>query len=342
MPTYKDKQRGTWFVKISTKDAVTGKRKQILKRGFETKRDAQKWEAQQRAEKTAASSVTFRKLSEKYFEYSNSRPHTREHQTAMLENHFPSMDHRADRISKNIVMEWYLDLTAKDLQPSTKNLILKVMKAIFKYGHDFYDMPNPAVGLKRFKEPKKEMVTWDPDEFRRVSECVELETYRLFFTFLYWTGCRKGEAQGLQYTDFSDDTVYIHQQWTQRRKLEPLKNDPSIRRLKLADTLRDEIRPLLERCDPDHPFIFGGVKPLSASTIKWQFDHATQEAGVKAITVHDLRHSFATNMINNDANIVAVSKYLVHANINTTLKTYTHLLARTNDKMIGLIDTMMK
>ena len=47
-------------------------------------------------------------------------------------------------------------------------------------------------------------------------------------------------------------------------------------------------------------------------------------------------------MINNDANIVAVSKYLGHANINTTLKTYTHLLARTNDKMIGLIDTMMK
>ena len=342
MPAYKDTKRGTWYIKYSTKDAVTGKRKQILKRGFETKRDALKWESKQRNDDAAASSVTFRELSEKYFTYRNSRQHTREHQTAMLEKYFPYLDHRADRISKAQIMEWYLDLNDKDIQPGTKNLILAVVRAIFKYGHDFYDLSNVAVGLKRFKENKKELSVWSPEEFQRFADSVENETYRLFFEFIYWTGCRKAEAQALQYTDFKDGTVHIWRQWTPRLQFSELKTDASERTLKLSDTLQGDLKPLLERCTEDSPFVFGGIKPVSIATIQWQWEHAIEKAGVKRIKVHDLRHSFASNMICSGANIVAVSRYLGHSNINMTLKVYTHLIENADTQMVGMIDDMMK
>lgn len=342
MPTYKDKQRGTWFVKISTKDAVTGKRKQILKRGFETKRDAEKWEAHKILETGGQTSLSFRDMADRYFAYRNAKESTRRDQSAMIDRYDAEfIDLPIDKITKPMMMEWYLKLVGLDLQPGTKNLILQVTKSVFKHGADHYDLPHPAKALKRFYDPPKEHDTWTPKEFNQFIQFVELDTYRAFFTFLYWTGCRKGEARGLQYDSFKGDHVHIYRQMTVRG-LSDLKTPSSIRTLKLPDTLRGDLRPFLERCDEDRPFVFGGDSCLSISTIQWQFKHAVKLSGVKPIRIHDLRHSFATNMIGSGANIVAVSRYLGHSSINITLKTYTHLLEKANDEMVSKLDSMMK
>lgn len=340
MPAYKDTKRGTWYVKYSTKDAVTGKRKQVLKRGFSTKRDATKWEDTQKHKKE--SSVTLREVSDKYFEYRDARKHTREHQTAMLEKYVPFLDERIDRLNRAKVMDWYLDLNNLDIKPGTKNLILTVTKSIFRYGADFYELPNLTSGLKRFREQKKEMSVWTPSEFNKFADSVDLLVYKYFFTFLYWTGCRKGEAQALQYTDFKDGTVHIWRQWTPQLEFSDLKTDSSERTLKLSDAVQAVLEPLLERCDEEHPFVFGGERPLSVATIQAIWRQGIALSGVRQIRIHDLRHSFATNMISSGANIVAVSKYLGHSSINMTLRTYTHLLQEKEDEMVGIINALSK
>ena len=71
-----------------------------------------------------------------------------------------------------------------------------------------------------------------------------------------------------------------------------------------------------------------------------QFKKAIKASGVKNIRLHDLRHSHATILINNGINIVAVSKRLGHADIETTLKTYTHLLSDTNKELIDKINAI--
>ena len=338
MPAYKDTQRGTWYVKYSTKDAVTGKRKQVLKRGFAQKRDALKWENSQKYKTETA--VTLRNVSDKYFEYRNARKNTRDHQTAMLEKYVPFLDDRIDQISRAKVMDWYLDLGKEDLKPGTKNLILTVVKSIFRYGADFYELPNLASGLKRFREQKKEMSVWTPSEFKKFADSVDLLVYRYFFTFLYWTGCRKGEAQALQYTDFKDGKVHIWRQWTPQLEFSELKTDSSERTLKLSEPVQAVLKPLLERCDEEHPFVFGGKRPLAVATIQAVWKQGIASSGVRQIRIHDLRHSFATNMIASGANIVAVSKYLGHSSINMTLKTYTHLLQEKEDEMVSIINAL--
>ena len=61
---------------------------------------------------------------------------------------------------------------------------------------------------------------------------------------------------------------------------------------------------------------------------------AIKESGVKRINIHDLRHSHASNLIASGVNIVAVSKRLGHSDINMTLKTYTHLMNKSEDELL--------
>jgi integrase len=337
MPAYKDKDRGTWYIKYSYTDRITGKRKQVLKRGFPTKREASLWEAQQRSNEQQPTSLTFRALMGKYYDYRKPRDRTKENQTSMLETYFPLIDQPVDRITKQMMMEWYLELTSKDLSIGTKNLILTVVKSIFRFGAEFYDLPNHSSSLKRLRSGKRKYAVWTIEEFNQFIEFEPSPLYKAAFTFLYMVGCRCGELLGLQYTDFVDGRVHIHQQMTDRG-LAPLKTESSERTLKLPDAVQTALEPILSTCSEEQPFVF----PIPKTSLYDHFKRAIQASGVPDIRIHDLRHSFATNAICSGASIVAVSKYLGHASITITLNTYTHLLDKTDDEMIGIMNNLYK
>lgn len=66
----------------------------------------------------------------------------------------------------------------------------------------------------------------------------------------------------------------------------------------------------------------------------------TQLAEVKQIRIHDFRHSCASFLINNGANITVVAKYLGHTKIKETLNTYTHLFNSALNEVVDLIDKL--
>lgn len=346
MPAYKDTKRGTWFVKFQVTDQLTGARKAVVKRGFATKREALDYEAKHRTGGSEVSRVTFREIMGKYFDYRKPKERTRDRQTAMLELHFPYVDTGISRISRQMMMEWYLSLgEKKDLMPGTKNLVVKVVRSIFKYAHDFYDFPNPSAGLKTFKENKKvtDEIVWTVPEFNLFISHVKLQEYRNYFYFVYWTGLRRGEAAALQIGDFDMDkhSVHISRQLTDRG-LDTLKTAGSDRVLTLPPTLWEFVEPILEARDESRPWIFGCETHLPYSSISTQMSAAIKASGVKRITLHQMRHSFATNAINAGCDIVAVSRWLGHSSINMTLKVYAHLLKKTSDKMVATMDELMK
>lgn len=335
MPAYKDSKRGTWYVKYSYTDRITGKRKQILKRGFSTKREAQTWEAKERSNDQQPTSLTFRSLMVKYYDYKKPRKRTVDNQTAMLETYFPMIDDPIDRISKQNLMEWYVDLAGKDLKTGTRNLILTVVKQVFAFGAQFYNLPNHSLALKRKRSKKRKYDTWTVEEFERVIQCETSPIYVAAFSFLYMVGVRRGELLGLMYTDFADGKVHIQRQMTESG-LAPLKTEASDRVLKLPSAAMSLLEPILEGCSEERPFVF----PMSKTSLYDHLRDAIQASGVKKIRIHDLRHSFATNAICSGASIVAVSKYLGHSSITITLNTYTHLLEKTDDEMIEILNNL--
>ena len=96
---------------------------------------------------------------------------------------------------------------------------------------------------------------------------------------------------------------------------------------------------------PGQPLNFGtcaDVTGLPPETITRKFHKAIKESGVKRITVHSLRHSHASWLINNGVNILAVSKRLGHKDVSTTLRVYTHLLEQTDNDMLGKLNSYRK
>lgn len=63
-------------------------------------------------------------------------------------------------------------------------------------------------------------------------------------------------------------------------------------------------------------------------------------ADVPQIRSHDFRHSCATLLVNNGANITAVAKYLGRTKIEETLNTYTHLFNFALNEVVDLLDNL--
>ena len=71
-------------------------------------------------------------------------------------------------------------------------------------------------------------------------------------------------------------------------------------------------------------YVINGTSPMDPRTYQNKFQFYLREAGVKSTHFHTLRHTFATNCINNGADAKSVSELLGHANVNITLNRYVH------------------
>lgn len=353
MAIYKDEARNTWYVRTRQKTA-DGKYKEITKRGFKTKREAKEYESsipktvplpEEQPELTVKHIHTFREMDQLYLDFKQTKPSTRRQEEYRLDTYFADYVNRPiDQISKGDLASWYTELGKKDFSTSVKNFCIYAVKGVFKYANEFYDYPNPSMFMKKFKKKQEEIIdemeTWTPEEFKQFHDAVENETYRAYFSFLYWTGCRRSEGLAVCYTDFDPeaDTIRIwHAIKNFPQGFIDLKNDSSIRTIKLDPVLMKEIQPFIDQCDEDHPFIFGRERSLPITSVQRQFKKAINSSGVKPIRIHDLRHSHATVLINAGVNIVAVSKRLGHSTIEQTLKTYTHLLEKTDKQMMDIM-----
>ena len=341
MSVYKDKERGTWYAVFKTKDPVTDKVVWVKKRGFKYKREASDWENEAKKERTGrGSGVTFREMVKLWEGYTQASAHMhRKHDEHFTKRFSEFYDTPIDSITKKDLVEWRNSLASLDYATRTLNTTIQYVKSVFKYANDVYDIKNPAIFLKPLKmsneEIMKEMDVWTPEEFNRFAECVDLPIYRLFFTALFWTGMRKGEAIALQKSDYTDGWLFIHATQEQRSEgLRPTKTKQS-RKIRVDDALAVRLEELAKR---PGSYLFGDEGGLSPTMIQKQYDAAVERSGVKRIRIHDLRHSHATWLINNGVNIVAVSKRLGHSNVNQTLKTYTHLLQDSDDRLMDTIN----
>lgn len=345
MPAVKDKQRGTWMVRMSHVDPVTGKRVQTCKRGFQTKREAQQWEAEHTVKEDAHTAVTFREMDERLIAFKNPKKETTKSQErSRVDKYMPFADTPMSKIKKTDLMEWFTDLSQQDIAISTKNYLIGVVKAVFKFGNEFYGLPNEAAFLKKYRRLIKpeSFNTWTPAEFNKFIKCVEADHYRNAFTVMFWTGMRRGEALALRSEDYKDGKLHIyHQLKYEKDGFMPLKTDSSERTIKVIEP----VKALLDAIQADidgNGFLFGGEHPLPITNLQRAFTRAVTKSLVKPIRLHDLRHSFATNAIAQGANIVALSKYLGHSTIQQTLQTYVHAIEKTDDELLNLMNELSK
>lgn len=344
MPVYKDSKRGTWYISHQIKDPVTGKSKTTKKRGYKTKRDAILAEKELFLEPVSAS-ITVSQLIPLWEDYYHCSKETRLRHDEHFRYRYPELlDMPIEALNKQFLSRLRAKLAQDDrFSTRTKNLAISYLKNLLRFGHTFYNFPDDSAVLLKLKktddevikESLKELNVWTVEEFNSFIECVEHPIYNVFFRFLYWTGCRRGEAIALQKRDAHDHEVTLrYSQRQQKDGLKPTKGR-NVRTIGIDDYTWECIQNLPEN---GSSYVFGGERGLAPNPITAQFKRAIEKSGVKPIRIHDLRHSHASWLINNGVNIVAVSRRLGHKDVSTTLNTYTHLLESTDNDMMNKIN----
>ena len=106
-----------------------------------------------------------------------------------------------------------------------KNTIICIFKQIMKTAHKFYKLnPDPSYVVDRFRKTRQEKVEqrnrdiniWTIEVFSKFIIKVKDRKYKLFFSVLYFTGLRLGEALALKWSDRHDEIISVNKSITRK------------------------------------------------------------------------------------------------------------------------------
>lgn len=230
----------------------------------------------------------------------------------------------------------------KNLKIITQNYHLIALRSFLKYlaKRDVKSLTAEKIELP--KTPSRHVEFLDADEIKRLIDATSAEKNKItaardkaILEFLFSTGLRISEMVGLK----QDSLNLKRGEFTVRGKGDKLRlvflSKNAIDSLvKYLDMREDNSKALFIRHDEKESVekqINSITKPipgLTARTIQRIIKKYAKLAGItKKITPHTLRHSFATDLLTNGADIRAVQELLGHASISTT-QIYTHLTNR--------------
>lgn len=259
----------------------------------------------------------------------------------------------AKDVTPALILDWLGGLS--DYSKNYRRDLLTILGSLFRFGEKYHGIANPVrlVDRPRDTEPQKEMQIWSPEEFGRFFSQIGNPTFAAYFAFLYFSGCRRGEACAVTWADLDLEacTVKVSKSITAKAHDEGKTYSVTSTKTKRSRTvaLPSALCSYLAHFRADHcsdappdAFAFGTDRPLPFSSIERVFRAATEAAEVKRIRIHDLRHSCASVLIQSGVSIVAVSRHLGHRNIEETLNTYAHMLPDDDERIRAAVNSVSK
>jgi integrase len=349
MPSYKDNEKNTWYAKFYYTD-WQGNKKQKLKRGFTTKREASAWERAFLDKQHANPDMTFKSLKELYFEDMSSR--LRENTVKSKKNvvdtkilpYFENMS--IEQIKPTTIRKWQSELLTKEFSPSYLKYVNAQLSAIFNFGVMYYDLKeNPCKKAGSMGSTKtKDIDFWTLDEFKEFIKHPK-DKYVMAFKVLYWTGMRVGEMMALLVSDIDFDNNIINiDKSHQRIKKKDIITDPktpkSTRKITIPEFLTAELKNYVnsfyEMDENERLFDF------SKQMLNKEITRVCEENKLKRITVHDIRHSHASLLIELGFSPLLIAERLGHDKVETTLNIYSHLYPNKHSEVAEKLQTLIK
>lgn len=153
------------------------------------------------------------------------------------------------------------------------------------------------------------------------------------------TGMRFSEALAITPADFdfSHQSLSIGKTWDYKGNggFLPTKNKSSVRKIQIDWQTVVQFSELIKGKPEDEP-LFIGCKVYN-STVNDLLKRRCKEANVPIISIHGLRHTHASLLLFAGVSIASVARRLGHSSINTTQKTYLHIIQELENKDIDLV-----
>lgn len=229
-------------------------------------------------------------------------------------------------LTRQDLREWLIDLGPEKLSESSKRRIISSVRGFYKFlmfdGHvkknpaDDLASPQKGVYLPRFlNNTEIEMLLAAPD----VSSETGLRD-RAILELMYACGLRVSEVVSLKLSNIDIDAGIL----TTTGK------GSKTRRVPVGSSAVEWVKSYLalrrknENIDIDNLFISPAGKALNRQLIHAFIRDYAEKCGLEGVSPHTLRHSFATHLVQNNADIRSVQQMLGHSDISTT-QIYTHI-----------------
>lgn len=261
------------------------------------------------------------------------------HQVSLLAQHYGCSP---DQITEEEIRAYFLYLrNERQLSQGSCRIALSAIKFLFtftlKREWTIFDLLRP-------RTEKKLPVVLSVEEVRHLLGCVRRPHYRVCLSTIYACGLRVSEGTRLRVSDIDSSRMqlHIHQSKGNKDRRVPLPQHTLEQLRAFWTTHRNPVwlfPALLHRqVDPL------AKTPMTQRSLERAFKAALEESGIsKAATVHTLRHSWATHLLEAGISLRLIQMWLGHGSIRSTAQ-YTHLTQKFADsathELNALIDAL--
>lgn len=324
--------------------------------------------------------VRFQDFAERWFE-DYGKEHLRERTylryVELSKRTYDAIGHiRLDRLQPQHLLDFYKQLaepgqnkrTGGGLAPKTikhyHTFISSVLERAVKWG---IISDNPCHRVDAPKADKKQIQFLDDHQALQFMKALEGESleYRVVFSTLLLTGMRRGELLGLEWPDIDFDAGVIHIRRTSQYApgagiyTDTTKTEQSMRPLSAPAELLSMLRQYrVEQWErrlrlgdkwakewAEHPRLFTqwDGKPMHPNAPYQELQKLLKRSGLPKVSLHSLRHTNATLLIRNGADVRTVSGRLGHSQTSTTMNIYAEFL-QSADKAASesIADTLLR
>lgn len=237
--------------------------------------------------------------------------------------------------------------------------------------HDAFDQAatngmivrNPVNGVEMPKQTKPQIRVLSHDEQERFIKALDGFELRPMFMLALCTGMRRGELLGLTWdcVDFRNKTITVRQSATRYKDpvtgqavhtLKEPKTWTSYRKIPMVDNIIPILRNHMEgqRIHMTNPkwnpndLVFCSSKGtiIEANTVNRYLNQIIKRAELEKFSMHALRHTFATRMMEAGVPAKVVQEMLGHKDVALTLNTYTHVNLDTAHREIAKINNLIE
>ena len=238
---------------------------------------------------------------------------------SLINNHVKPFfgEHRLAQLSKADLIA-FISERRETHKPGTINRVLVLLRYIYNLALKWETQglsKNPISGTPLLEENNKRERYLSSAEVDRLVYCVRHsrnEMLQYIVPGLILTGARKQELLRARWEDMNRETKI----WRI-----PMSKSGKARHVPMSDALLLLLETIPQRCE----WVFANPKTLKPFvSFFYSWDTARRQAGLPEVRVHDLRHSFASFLVNNGRSLYEVQRILGHTQIKTTQR-YAHL-----------------
>jgi len=206
----------------------------------------------------------------------------------------------------------YLVALARDPKSPSRSSF-KHMGYGLRYYYRLLGMNKQAIALPSLKRETKLPVILNEEELKELFKAPRLLKQRILLTLIYSAGLRGQEVINLKISDidFKRKTIHIRQSKYKKDRIVPL-----------AQSMAVGLRKYLKAEHP-HVWLFNGKEAdgrYSVRGLSWVLREALKKTSItKEVSLHSLRHSYATHLLEQGLNIVTLKDLLGHSEITTTM-----------------------